>query len=112
MSKGERKATPRPPFVMASSTPWGWAVARNRYKSKRKGWAKFRNTATKTENHGNARKEAAKTSECVNPRCPQKSPYGMPKRKSNDIEVGNRRTHCGKYPNAKIRNVFWHARVK
>jgi hypothetical protein len=34
--KGEKNATPKPPFVIASRMPWD-AVAKNKYKRRRQG---------------------------------------------------------------------------
>jgi hypothetical protein len=78
LSKGEKNATPSPPFVIASSTPW-LALARNKYANKGNLAildAPCRNTTAATA----PARRAAKTSECVNPRCPQKSPYRIPNR--------------------------------
>ena len=78
VSKGEKKATPSPPLVMESRSPW-LAVARNKYIHNNHlviPGTVFLNPISRTT----AASSAANTMEWVNPRCPQKSPYWIPKR--------------------------------
>jgi len=86
LSKGEKNATPRPPLVMASRTPW-LAVAKNRYAARedRPMLGTPRRNATIMATPA---MRAAKTRECVNPLCPQKSPYRMPNRNPSTSRSG------------------------
>jgi len=74
-SKGEKNATPRPPLVMASRTPWDAVIANNHNAAV----IIFPRSATRGA--ATILTAAANSSECVMPRCPQRSPYRIPKAK-------------------------------
>src|SRR6516225_2841922 len=70
LSKGASSATPSPPSVSASRSPWE-AVQTNRYNQRTRRSVLTRAFLSKTT-RASARR-AAKHRECVNPRCPRKS---------------------------------------
>lgn len=75
-SKGEKKATPSPPFVMASRTACE-AVHEKKNDTKAKNDFNENDLIENTMAHATA-KIKANNKECEKPRCPQKLSYGIP----------------------------------
>ena len=74
LSKGAKKATPRPPLVIASNSPCDADIDAKKIASFRNEWPHFPRTARAAVP---APTRAAKSNEWVKPRCPNGCPYGI-----------------------------------
>src|SRR5262245_12294979 len=74
LSKGAKKATPNPPFVIASNSPCDAVIAAKKIASFSNEWPHFPRTARAA---AAAPTRAAKNNEWVKPRCPNGCAYGI-----------------------------------
>jgi hypothetical protein len=86
-TKGEKNATPRPPFVMVSRRPWVDVSEKKKSPRNHHGLENL-GTSLKPANKTKTLKRKAKKREWENPRCPKTSPYRQPKKKESTSASG------------------------